>query len=138
MGRTTTPLPGRPMPLHSVTETTTTSSTSRHTENGANSQRPNVLIPSVPGRCEDVLREHRNRLLQATSTENENVEPESANEISPNIEPIVKQFKQVQEQNRQILAAVQETQHTKDNSKTKITVSKAVAVSIEAMFNNVY
>lgn len=72
--------------------------------------------------------------MQATSTENENVDPESANEISPNIETILKQFKQLQEQNRQILAALQENQHTKDNGKTKVTVSKAVAVSIEAMF----
>ena len=121
------------MPIHSVTAATSTSSTSRHTENGANSQRLNVLIPSVPGGNEDVLREHRNRLLQAT-TENENVDSDSENEISLNFETILNQFKQLQEQNRQILAALQESQQNKDNSKTKITVSRAVAVSTLAIF----
>ncbi|KXJ08827.1 hypothetical protein AC249_AIPGENE12874 [Exaiptasia diaphana] len=77
MGRTSKPLPGRPMPIHSIPETSNRSSTSRHTENGANFQNrqtPNVLIPSVPGGCEDVLRDHRDRLLQETLTENENSE----------------------------------------------------------------
>ncbi|KXJ04855.1 hypothetical protein AC249_AIPGENE23130, partial [Exaiptasia diaphana] len=128
MGRTSKPLPGRPMPIHSIPETSNRSSTSRHTENGANFQNrqtPNVLIPSVPGGCEDVLRDHRDRLLQETLTENENVDPESENEIS-HLETIEKQFQQLQEQNRQILAALQENQH-KDKNKTKVTVSKAIA-----------
>ena len=132
----TPPFSGRGTPTHSLsTRVSETPNRDRvHCPNGNTNStvagaRRNVLIPTLPSGAQNILNEQRLRILPEFHNVSTNDSDQENNEGSAGAGEIRSLLQSIDQQNRQILVALQQSERLRTNQ-GKVNVSRAVSVSI--------